>query len=165
LRFIDFEDLSERDYITILLDLLLYKNEPLVRNAIEILSLHFSQKTNLINRLKEIQLIEDISMQKDKKRIKSIKNDLQDLAEQIEEWYPECQKVDTLHHKKAIKTIQLLKELCKFCTVKIAKEIPEDEPMTKKGTDDGGLSERQQTERDITRGHAFMYDEKAAATF
>jgi hypothetical protein len=52
-----------------------------VRNAIEILSLHFSQKTNLINRLKEIQLIEDISMQKDKKRIKSIKNDLQDLAE------------------------------------------------------------------------------------
>jgi len=53
-RFIDFEDLSERDYITILLDLLLYKNEPLVRNAIEILSLHFSQKTILVNRLKEI---------------------------------------------------------------------------------------------------------------
>ena len=108
-------------------------------------------------------------MQKDKKRIKSIKNDLQDLAEQIEEWYPECQKVDTLYHKKAIKTIQLLKELCKFCTVKIPKEIPEDEPMPrKKETPDGedlALSERESTERDITRGHAFMYDEKAATTF
>ena len=41
-KFINFEKLSERDYITILLDLLLYKDEDLVKNAIEILSLHFS---------------------------------------------------------------------------------------------------------------------------
>ena len=40
-KFIDLEDLAERDYITIILDLLLYKDETLVMNAIEILSLHF----------------------------------------------------------------------------------------------------------------------------
>jgi len=33
-----------------------------------------------------------------------------------------------MDHKKAIKTIQLFKELCKFCTLKIDKEIPDDEP-------------------------------------
>ena len=117
-KFIDMEELSERDYITILLDLMLYKDEDLVKNAFALLHLHFSQKSNLISQLKEIQLIEDVAMQKDQKRIKSIKNHLSNLAESIENWFQECHLMKTDAEKDAKDTIRLLEELCDFCTIK-----------------------------------------------
>ena len=63
-------------------------------------------------------------MEKDKDKIKKIKNDLMILAEKIEEWYPKCDdKSDKDSHQKAKATIELIKKLCKYCTIKVEKDI------------------------------------------
>jgi len=53
-KFISFEELSNKDYNLILLDILQYKEENLVNSAISLLHSHYSQQMNLVDGLVEV---------------------------------------------------------------------------------------------------------------
>ena len=62
-------------------------------------------------------------MQKSQDRIRNIKNQLQELAEEIEDWYPNVEEKGSDEEQKAKDTIRLLGELCTFCTLEIVPDL------------------------------------------
>ena len=56
---LDLERISARDFVCILLDLILYQNPDLVNNAFKLLVKFFSQKRSIIELASEVQLLED----------------------------------------------------------------------------------------------------------
>jgi len=56
---LDLEDISVRDFVCILLDIILYENATLVNHAFKLLVRFFSQKKAIIELAEEVQLLED----------------------------------------------------------------------------------------------------------
>lgn len=55
---LDLQELSDKDFVCILLDIILYQNDELVNNAFKLLVLFFTQTQSLLELMSEVQLLE-----------------------------------------------------------------------------------------------------------
>lgn len=101
-----------RDFVAIMLDILLYERGELKNKAFSILVRFFTQRKALIDSLKEVQLLETPSSIETYRSVSRILLELKQMSENAEYWIGELDRNSVTNAKKTIKALDFLSQLC-----------------------------------------------------
>ena len=109
---LDLEEISERDFVCILLDLILYEDTYLVSNAFQLLVRFFSQNRALFQIANEVQLLQDKNAIVLFKKTSKILLRMKKHAENAEFWLGFNDPANLDKAKAYMEDLAFLSELC-----------------------------------------------------
>ena len=109
---LDLERISARDFVCILLDLILYQNPDLVNNAFKLLVKFFSQKRSIIELASEVQLLEDDQEIAILKTVSIELTEMKKDAENAEFWFGYASQDALKKSRNIIDKFDMLTDLC-----------------------------------------------------
>ena len=109
---LDLERISARDFVCILLDLILYENSDLINNAFKLLVRFFQQKNAIVELATEVQLLEDEQEIAILRCVSTQLTQMKKESENAEFWFGLTNKECLMKARNMMERFDMLTDLC-----------------------------------------------------